>query len=71
MRIVDTVVEINAARKKAMAVKIIDAMGGDVSGKTIGVLGLAFKQNTDDMRDAPSLDIVPALIEAGATVPCL
>lgn len=67
-RIVDTVVEVNAARKKAMADKIITAMGGDVSGKTIGVLGLAFKQNTDDMRDAPSLDIVPALIAAGATV---
>ncbi|MEM6535835.1 MAG: UDP-glucose/GDP-mannose dehydrogenase family protein [Pseudomonadota bacterium] len=68
VRIVDTVVEVNAARKKAMADKIIAAMGGDVSGKTIGVLGLAFKQNTDDMRDAPSLDIVPALIAAGATV---
>ena len=68
VRIVDTVVEVNAARKKAMATKIIEAMGGDVSGKTIGVLGLAFKQNTDDMRDAPSLDIVPALISAGAAV---
>ena len=68
VRIVDTVVEVNAARKKAMARKIIDAMGGDVEGRTIGVLGLAFKQNTDDMRDAPSLDIVPALIDAGATV---
>ena len=68
VRIVDTVVEVNAARKKAMATKIIDAMGGDVSGKTIGVLGLAFKPNTDDMRDAPSLDIIPALIAAGATV---
>lgn len=68
VRIVDTVVEVNAARKKAMAGKVIKAMGGDVSGKTIGVLGLAFKQNTDDMRDAPSLDIVPALIEAGATI---
>jgi UDPglucose 6-dehydrogenase len=68
VRIVDTVVEVNASRKKAMAGKIIKAMGGDVSGKTIGVLGLAFKQNTDDMRDAPSLDIVPALIEAGAKV---
>lgn len=68
VRIVDTVVEVNAARKKAMAGKIITAMGGDVSGKTIGVLGLAFKPNTDDMRDAPSLDIVPALIAAGATV---
>ena len=68
VRIVDTVVEVNASRKKAMAGKIIKAMGGDVSGKTIGVLGLAFKQNTDDMRDAPSLDIVPTLIEAGATI---
>ena len=68
VRIVDTVVEVNAARKKAMAQKIIKAMGGDVKGKTVGVLGLAFKQNTDDMRDAPSLDILPALIEAGATV---
>lgn len=68
VRIVDTVVEVNAARKKAMAGKIIAAMGGDVSGKTIGVLGLAFKQNTDDMRDAPSLDIIPALIEAGANI---
>ena len=68
IRIVDTVVEVNATRKKAMATKVIDAMGGDVSGKTIGVLGLAFKPNTDDMRDAPSLDIIPALIAAGAKV---
>nr|WP_293613279.1 UDP-glucose/GDP-mannose dehydrogenase family protein [Ponticaulis sp.] len=68
IRIVDTVVEVNAARKKAMATKIIDAMGGDVSGKTIGMLGLAFKPNTDDMRDAPSLDIIPALQAAGAKV---
>lgn len=68
VRIVDTVVEVNAARKRAMADKVIKAMGGDVKGKTIGVLGLAFKPNTDDMRDAPSLDIIPALTEAGATV---
>ena len=68
VRIVDTVVEVNAARKKAMAAKVIAAMGGDVKGKTIGVLGLAFKQNTDDMRDAPSLDILPALTAAGARV---
>jgi len=68
VRIVDTVVEVNAARKKAMAGKVIAAMGGDVSGKTIGVLGLAFKQNTDDMRDAPSLDILPALQAAGAKI---
>ncbi len=68
VRIVDTVVEVNDSRKKAMAGKIIRAMGGDVSGRTIAVLGLAFKPNTDDMRDAPSLDIVPALVEAGAQV---
>ena len=68
VRIVDTVVEVNAARKRAMADKVIKAMGGNVKGKTIGVLGLAFKPNTDDMRDAPSLDIIPALTEAGATV---
>ena len=68
VRIIDTVIEVNAGRKKAMADKVIAAMGGDVSGKTIGVLGLAFKQNTDDMRDAPSLDIVPALQKAGARI---
>lgn len=68
VRIIDTVIEVNASRKKAMADKVIEAMGGDVSGKTIGVLGLAFKQNTDDMRDAPSLDILPALTAAGAKV---
>ena len=68
VRIVDPVVDVNAERKKAMAGKVIAAMGGDVSGKSIGVLGLAFKPNTDDMRDAPSLDIIPALINAGASV---
>lgn len=68
VRIVDTVVEVNNARKRAMADKVIKAMGGSVSGKKIGVLGLAFKPNTDDMRDAPSLDIIPALIKAGADV---
>jgi UDPglucose 6-dehydrogenase len=68
VRIVDTVVEVNNARKKAMAQRVIKAMGGSVKGKTIGVLGLAFKPNTDDMRDAPSLDIVPALQAAGARI---
>jgi UDPglucose 6-dehydrogenase len=68
VRIVDTVVEVNDARKKAMAQRVIQAMGGSVKGKTIGVLGLAFKPNTDDMRDAPSLDIIPALQAAGARV---
>ena len=68
VRIVDTVVAVNADRKKAMAQRVIDALGGDASGKTIAVLGLAFKPNTDDMRDAPSLDIIPALQEAGARI---
>ena len=68
VRIVDTVIEVNSARKKAMAEKVIAAMGGDVSGKKIAVLGLAFKPNTDDMRDAPSLDIIPALQAGGADI---
>lgn len=68
IRIVETVVAVNADRKRAMANKIMDALGGDVKGKTVALLGLAFKPNTDDMRDAPSLDIVPALIEAGVNV---
>jgi UDPglucose 6-dehydrogenase len=68
VRIVDTVVEVNKARKKAMAGKVVAAMGGSVKGRTIAVLGLAFKPNTDDMRDAPSLDIIPALQAAGARI---
>jgi UDPglucose 6-dehydrogenase len=68
VKIVDTVVAVNAARKKAMAQRVIKAMGGSVKGKTIGVLGLAFKPNTEDMRDSPSLDIIPALQAAGARV---
>ncbi len=67
-RLIETVVEVNDARKKKMAQKIIDACGGSVSGKRIAVLGLAFKPNTDDMRDAPSLDILPALQKAGAEI---
>ena len=66
--IVEQVISVNDNRKEAMARKIIDACGGDVSGKTIAVLGLTFKPNTDDMRDSPSLVIVPRLVEAGATV---
>lgn len=65
--IVDEVVAYNAARKSAMAARIVAASGG-VAGKTVAILGLAFKPETDDMRDSPSLDIVPALIEAGATI---
>lgn len=66
--IVEATVASNANRKKRMASKIIAACGGDVQGKTIGILGLTFKPNTDDMRDSPSLDIVPALLAAGAKV---
>jgi UDPglucose 6-dehydrogenase len=67
-RIIEAVVEVNAARKRRMVEKIEAACNGSVKGKTIAVLGLTFKPETDDMRDAPSLDIVPGLIERGATV---
>ena len=67
-RIVETVIEVNEARKRRMADKIVAACGGSVAGKTVGVLGLTFKPNTDDMRESPSLTIVPALQAAGATI---
>jgi UDPglucose 6-dehydrogenase len=66
-RIIDAVVAVNDSRKLAMAAKVETAFGG-VSGKTIAVLGLAFKPNTDDMRDAPSLVIVPELQAKGARI---
>lgn len=66
--IVESVVDANDARKLAMAEKVIEHCGGSLEGKTVSVLGLTFKPNTDDMRDAPSLTIVPALQGAGATV---
>lgn len=68
MRIVEAVVQVNDSRKRAMGRKIIQAVGGDVRGKKIGLLGLTFKPNTDDMRDAPSIAIVQALEDAGAKV---
>jgi len=68
IRIVESVIEVNDSRKRAMAGKIIDGCGGTIAGLTIAVLGLTFKPNTDDMREAPSLEIVPALSQAGATV---
>ena len=68
LRIVETVVSVNDARKKEMAEKVIAACGGSVGGKSIAILGVTFKPNTDDMREAPSLDIIPALQAAGATV---
>ncbi len=68
VRLIETTVAVNEARKKAMAERVIKALGGSAAGKTVGVLGLTFKPNTDDMRDAPSLDIIPALQQAGATI---
>jgi UDPglucose 6-dehydrogenase len=67
VRIVETVVAVNEARKSRMADKIAHAFG-DLKGKTVAVLGLTFKPNTDDMRDAPSLVIVPKLQEMGARI---
>ncbi|HVL42585.1 MAG TPA: UDP-glucose/GDP-mannose dehydrogenase family protein, partial [Brevundimonas sp.] len=68
VRLIETTVRINDARKKAMAGRVAAAMGGDLTGRTVALLGLTFKPNTDDMRDAPSLDVAPALIAMGATV---
>lgn len=68
LQIIETVVAINDTRKRRMAEKIIAACGGSVKGKTVAVLGLTFKPGTDDMRDSPSLDIIPALQKAGAVV---
>jgi len=68
LTMIERVLEINDARKEAMADRIAEACGGTVAGKTIAVLGLTFKPNTDDMRESPSLAILPPLVEAGATV---
>jgi len=68
MQLIETVVNVNDRRKRLMADKIIAACAGNVENKTIAVLGLTFKPNTDDMRESPSLEIIPALQAAGATV---
>ncbi|MBS0412415.1 MAG: UDP-glucose/GDP-mannose dehydrogenase family protein [Proteobacteria bacterium] len=68
LQLVETTVRVNDARKKAMAGRVAAALGGELKGKTVGVLGLTFKPNTDDMREAPALDIVPALQAMGAHV---
>jgi UDPglucose 6-dehydrogenase len=68
IRLVETLVDVNARRKVAMASKVIAACGGSVAGKRIAVLGLTYKPRTDDMRDAPSLVIVPELQAAGARI---
>jgi UDPglucose 6-dehydrogenase len=67
-QIVSTVVKVNDERKEAMAERVVAALGGSVKGKRVGVLGLAFKPNTDDMREAPSIPLVRRLVESGADV---
>jgi UDPglucose 6-dehydrogenase len=68
LTLVEDVIGINETRKRSMADRIAAAVGGNVAGKTLAVLGLTFKPNTDDMRDSPSLSILPALMEAGASI---
>ena len=68
MQLIEATVRINDTRKRAMARKVIRAVGGDVRGKTIAILGLTFKPNTDDMREAPSISIIRALQDGGATI---
>ena len=68
VRIVEAVVQVNDQRKRAMGRKVIHALGGDVRGKKVALLGLTFKPNTDDMRDAPSIAIAQTLVDGGAEV---
>jgi UDPglucose 6-dehydrogenase len=62
------VIRVNQRQRERMIDKIVDALGGDAQGKTVGVLGLYFKPETDDMRDAPSIDIIQGLLERGAGI---
>ena len=68
VRLIETTVAINDQRKRAMARKVVTAAGGELRGKTVAVLGLTFKPNTDDMRDSPAINIIQALQDAGAKV---
>ena len=67
-RTIEATIEANTMRKKSMATRIINAAGGNIHGKNIGILGVTFKPETDDMREAPSLDILPSLRDAGARI---
>jgi UDPglucose 6-dehydrogenase len=68
LRIVEAVVSVNETRKRAMSRKVVKILGGEVRGKTIAVLGLTFKPNTDDMREAPSIPLITAILDRGAKV---
>ena len=68
MRIVEAVAAVNDARKRAMARKVAVALGGELRGKTVAILGLTFKPNTDDMREAPSIPLITALQDMGAKI---
>jgi UDPglucose 6-dehydrogenase len=68
VRLIETTVEVNDARKLAMAEKIRRAAGGDIAGQTVAILGLTFKPDTDDMRASVSLVVIPQLVKAGATI---
>ena len=68
LRVVETVSTVNEQRKRAMARKVVQGLGGSVRGKTIAVLGLTFKPNTDDARDSPAIPLITALHDLGATV---
>ena len=68
LRIVQAVDEVNHQRKASLGTRVAAALGGNLAGATIAILGVAFKPNTDDMREAPSLALIPSLIAAGATV---
>src|SRR5205085_9140725 len=68
LRLVETLAAVNEQRKRAMARKVAAALGGNLRGRTIGVLGLTFKPNTDDMREAPSITLITALQDMGASV---
>ena len=68
LRIIEAVLAVNDSRKRAMARKVAAVLGGNLRGKTVGVLGLTFKPNTDDMREAPSIPLITALQDMGATI---